>query len=164
MLVAAIAGAAAGDEIYKWTDAEGRVHFSSQPPPDGREAEKRSLPGGPASGGWEGSLEGERKSEELGRATESAINALQLELRRRTRTRDRLQTEYDGVAAELQLALSQRTPPAGLPELRAREQGALRRLQQVNAEIQRIETEIGRLRAIKAVGTTEFEKPPTFGQ
>lgn len=163
-LALALAAPVAADEVYKWTDESGRVHFSSQPPPDGRESEKRTLPGGAAGGGWEGSIEGTRKSEQLGEATESAINSLQLELRRRKRTRNELQEQYDTVAAELALALAQRTPPAGLPALRAREQGALRKLQTAQGEIQRIEIEIGRLRAIKAVGTAELEKPPVFGQ
>jgi hypothetical protein len=163
-LVLALAAPGGADEIFKWTDENGRVHFSSQPPADGRESEKRTLPGGPAAGGWEGSIDGTRRSEQLGEATESAINSLQLELRRRKRARDDLQERYDAVAAELALALAQRTPPEGLPALRAREQGALRKLQTANAEIQGIELEIGRLRAIKAVGQVELEKPPTFGQ
>ena len=33
IVVAATSGAAIGAQTYKWTDAEGKVHYSDQPPP-----------------------------------------------------------------------------------------------------------------------------------
>jgi hypothetical protein len=35
-LVLGAAGAARAEETYRWLDAEGRVHFGSEPPPDAR--------------------------------------------------------------------------------------------------------------------------------
>jgi hypothetical protein len=32
-IVAALSGAAVGAQTYKWTDAQGKVHYSDQPPP-----------------------------------------------------------------------------------------------------------------------------------
>lgn len=45
LLLAAVPAAA---ELYKWTDAEGKVHFSDQPPPPGVKAPVTVKPGRPA--------------------------------------------------------------------------------------------------------------------
>ena len=50
MLIATFALAPAGAELYKWTDAEGKVHYSDQPPPaSARKAEKKKLTDKPSA-------------------------------------------------------------------------------------------------------------------
>jgi len=48
VLACATAGALAADkqQVYKWTDANGVVHFSDAPPPDAKNAELLHLVGG----------------------------------------------------------------------------------------------------------------------
>lgn len=50
MLVATLAFAPAGAELYKWTDDEGKVHYSDKPPPaNARKTEKKKLTDKPAA-------------------------------------------------------------------------------------------------------------------
>ena len=50
MLIATLALAPAGAELYKWTDAEGKVHYSDKPPPaNARKTEKKKLTDKPSA-------------------------------------------------------------------------------------------------------------------
>lgn len=50
LVLAALAGASAGwaGEVYRWTDAQGVVHFADVPPPDQPRVETRTMPEPPA--------------------------------------------------------------------------------------------------------------------
>lgn len=48
-LLAAALPAAAAQTLYKWTDADGVVHYSATPPPDGARASEVKLRGEPAA-------------------------------------------------------------------------------------------------------------------
>lgn len=47
-LVLLLAAGAAGAQVYKWVDAEGRAHFSSTPPPGAKASRLASQPSTPA--------------------------------------------------------------------------------------------------------------------
>jgi hypothetical protein len=50
VLIAAFAVAPAGAELYKWTDADGRIHYTDTPPPaNARRAEKKKLTDKPSA-------------------------------------------------------------------------------------------------------------------
>jgi murein DD-endopeptidase MepM/ murein hydrolase activator NlpD len=50
LLAAVAAGAAAENRVYRWTDADGRVHYSDHVPPGTRQAQRVSVPEGDPSG------------------------------------------------------------------------------------------------------------------
>jgi hypothetical protein len=60
------AGSGGGDQIYRWVDANGKVTFSSTPPPEGKQAEVVDLPPPPSPEGVEAQRERERAIAELG--------------------------------------------------------------------------------------------------
>lgn len=60
------AGTAAADTIYRWVDANGKVTFSSTPPPEGKQAEVVDLPPPPSPESVEAQRERERAIAELG--------------------------------------------------------------------------------------------------
>jgi hypothetical protein len=45
-LLVLVAGHAAAQSVYKWTDAQGTVHYTDQPPPSGSKATTVKLRGG----------------------------------------------------------------------------------------------------------------------
>jgi hypothetical protein len=42
-------GSAMAQALYRWTDAQGRVHFTQSPPPGGEQFEVREMPGRPSA-------------------------------------------------------------------------------------------------------------------
>lgn len=83
-----LAGIASAAEIYKWTDAKGRTHYSDRPPPADVTAERRDLP-----------REAERPAEPAAEVDAAAAEAARL----CTQARDnlRLLQENTNVAMDL---------------------------------------------------------------
>ncbi len=60
------AGSSGAEQIYRWVDANGKVTFSSTPPPEGKRAEVVDLPPPPSPESVEAQRERERAIAELG--------------------------------------------------------------------------------------------------
>ena len=85
------AGSSGADQIYRWVDANGKVTFSSTPPPEGKQGEVVSLPPPPSPESVEAQRERERAIAELGGQLEQRRlerEALQAEEQRAARDRE----------------------------------------------------------------------------
>lgn len=147
------------EDIYKWTDEQGRVHYSNRGG-EGAQAEPSDTPAG--GEGWESALERKRGTEEFTAASDSAINSLQARMIRRKRERGRAQETLEAIQADIVRA--QASNPNAVPELRARETTQLGEVRKLDVEIANVESQIARLRAFKALGRDHPEKPTPFGQ
>lgn len=145
---------APAEDIYKWTDEQGRVHYSNR----GGQSSP-SLPEEPSSTdeGWESTLERKRGTEEFAAAADSAINSLQARMIKKKRDRSRAQTDLEATQAEIVRAQS--TNPNGVPELRVREANQLNELRKIDAETSAIEIQIGKVRLLKAMGKEQSGRP-----
>lgn len=163
VLVIALGGAPAlAGDIYKWTDDQGRVHYSNRG--GGKEPEANDAVSGPSSGdeGWESLLERKRGGEQLTEAADNAINSLQARMVKRRREREQAQAELE--ATQAAIVRAQATGAPELPELRAREVSQIVAVRKIEAEMSGIDTEIAKLRAIKAAGVADKSAVPRFGQ
>lgn len=165
LLILAILLAAPGfalDDVYKWTDEQGRTHYSNR---GGKQADEddQALPPSNGEEGWESVLERKKGADDIATAAETQINSLQLKLIRRKRERDRMRGDLQNVQADIGRAQS--TNAAALPELRSREQSLLFDLRKAEVEIAEIDTQIAKLKVLKAAGP-ELQKsaPAPFGQ
>jgi hypothetical protein len=159
--VAVLATWIAAEDVYRWTDADGRIHFSSSPPADGSTPKKLALPDG-SSEGWEGDLDRERKREAFEGAADSSINALQTEITRRRRARDVLRSELEGARRELGAVDTSRASEASA--LRARVESLVVDFERAERDLANAEAELRRLRRLKAVGEAKLAEPPPLAQ
>jgi hypothetical protein len=142
----ALAGGAYAQDIYKWTDAQGQVHYSNR---GGTSSDDSSSETPPASQGWESVLEKQRNAEDFQDKAEAAINNLQLQVIRKRRDRDHAQEALEATQANIVRAGA--SPGATeLPTLKAREATQITDLRKLDAEISSMETGIGKIRALKA--------------
>ncbi|MEA2627173.1 MAG: hypothetical protein QOD06_3218 [Candidatus Binatota bacterium] len=151
------------DEIFKWTDRDGKVHFSNRAPQDATEHEKREMPSTVEPGeGWESTLERKQGAEKLVGAADRAINSLQAQIIRQRRERTRIEPELRDTQAAIVRA-RQANPPAEA-DLRVREAAQLRRIGEIDAAIAQAEAQIDKLRVMKAAGnaSTEEASPGQF--
>ena len=91
LLCALLAGLASASEIYKWTDKNGRTHYSDRPPPAEYDAERRDLP-------REAGAEAESQVDQDAAAAAAAAAA-----QRCADARDRLQTLRDNAIVAMDL-------------------------------------------------------------
>ncbi len=156
-----LAPAARAEDIYKWTDEQGRVHYSNR---GGEAPQVEPLEGSGSEEGWESALERKQGTDEFYAAADSAINSLQARLIRRKRDRGHAQEALEATQAEILRA--QTFNPNAVPELRAHEVTQLADVRKIDAEIAVIEARIARVRALKAFGKSQSEKPAPapFGQ
>jgi len=154
VLVAVLAGSAVADEIYRWVDEDGRVHFSNRstdPPPAGADTPS-------ASGeGWESMLERQEGIDEFSRRADAAANSLNVDLRRRKRERDRARDDLETIQREITRRQELRDA-AGAYALRTEEAEAVSKLRQLENEVARTEAAIERVKAIKAMGREQAER------
>jgi hypothetical protein len=141
------------DDIYKWTDEQGRVHYSNR---GGSSAPEDVPPEPSGEEGWESALERKRGTDEFNAAADSAINSLQARMIRTKRERGRAQQALESIQAEIVRA--QGVDPNSVPELRAREVTQLGEIRKIDAEIAAVELQVAKLRAAKAVGREQAEK------
>lgn len=149
------------EDIYKWTDDQGRVHYSNR---GGGEGQSQPSDAPLGDEGWESALERKRGTEEFTAAADSAINSLQARMIRRKRERSRAQEALDATQADI--LRSQTSNPSAVPELRLRESKQIAEVRRLEAEISAIETQIARLRTMKAIGKEQANgpAPAPFGQ
>ncbi|MGH7819156.1 MAG: DUF4124 domain-containing protein, partial [Candidatus Binatia bacterium] len=134
------APAAPADEMYKWTDEQGRVHYSNRRG-DGAEPP----PPAPSGDGWESVLERQEGADEFSRRAEAMINGLNADRLRKKRERDRASADLQSTQAEI--VSVQGRDPTRLPELRARESKEIGQLQRLETELARIDANIEKVKA-----------------
>ena len=137
------------EDIYKWTDQQGRVHYSNR----GGTPSNESSSGGDgdsADQGWESVLEKQQGlgSENLQDKAEAAINSLELQVIRKKRDRGQAQEVLEAIQASIVRAQSSNGPD--LPMLRAREATQIGNLRRIEAEINSMELNAAKIRALKA--------------
>jgi Domain of unknown function (DUF4124) len=145
-LVLAIVGPAYAQDIYKWTDDQGHVHYSNR---GGALPDDSSSETPPANQGWESILEKQRNAEDFQEKAEAAINNLQLQITRKRRDRDHAQETLEATQANIVRA-SVPPPAPELPTLKAREATQITDLRKLDAEISSMEAGIAKIRALKA--------------
>lgn len=105
------------EDIYKWTDAQGRVHYSNRG--TGASADSGSGEASVGGEGWESVLERQKGAEDFQQRADAAINGLELQDTRRKRDRSRAQEELD--ATQREIIRASRDDPGSVPVLKARE-------------------------------------------
>jgi Domain of unknown function (DUF4124) len=146
-IVLAAAPFALGDEIYKWTDAQGRTHYSNRgaATPDDSSTNEPSDSG---EQGWESVLEKQRGSEKFQDKAEATINSLELQVVRKKRDRTQAQDELETTQAGIIRAQGTNSPD--LPTLRAREATEISNLRKIDLELGALHMAIAKIRAMKA--------------
>ncbi len=145
-LALALACGAHAQDIYKWTDQQGHVHYSNR---GGTLSGDSSSETPPANQGWESVLEKQRSAENFQEKAEAAINNLELQVIRKKRDRNRAQEALEATQANIVRAGASST--AGeLPMLKAREATQITDLRKLDAEISSMEAGIAKIRALKA--------------
>jgi hypothetical protein len=134
------------EDIFKWTDEQGRTHYSNR----GGTPADDSSPRDGASGeqGWESVLEKQKGTENFQEKAEAAINSLQLQVTRKKRDRTLAQEQLE--ATQASIVRAQSTNTAELPALRAREATQITNLRRIELEINSMELNGAKLRALKA--------------
>ena len=132
-------------DIYKWTDEQGRVHYSNH---GGSPSGDTSSPSDSTEQGWESVLEKQHGGEELQEKAEAAINGIELQLIRKKRDRGQAQEALEGTQASIVRA--QASSSAELPTLKAREATQISELRKLDMEINSMEMSIAKIRALKA--------------
>ena len=148
------AALAHAQDIYKWTDNQGRSHYSNH----GGSPGDSSTGAGSDSGeqGWESVLEKQKGTGNFQEKAEAVINDLQLQLIRKKR--DRAQAQEALETTQTSIVRSQSAGGADVPMLRAREATQITDLRRLNAEINAMEVSVAKLRALK---TAEQEQRST---
>jgi len=145
MAVLASASRALAEDIYKWTDEQGRTHYSNRGASSGNDSSAAlAEPGGQ---GWESILEKHQGTADFQEKSEAAINSLELQMMRRKRDRTQAQEQLEATQAGIVRASS--TNPTDLPNLRAREATQITELRRIDAEIMTMEMNIARIRAFR---------------
>jgi len=139
-----LAGATLAGDIYKWTDEQGRVHYSNR---DSAAKNDNAPPddGGGGGQGWESVLEKQQGREDFQDKSEAAINSLEVQVLRRKRERGDAQAELEATQTSIGRAM-----PGDLPALRAREASQIGNLRRIDVEIMTIESNIARIRAMRS--------------
>ena len=145
-LALVLAGRAYAQDIYKWMDDQGHVHYSNR---GGTLPDDSSSEVPPANQGWESVLEKQRGAEDFQDKAEAAINNLQLQITRKKRDRDHAQEALEATQASIVRA-SVRPPAPELPTLKAREATQITDLRKLDVEISAMEAGIAKIRALKA--------------
>jgi hypothetical protein len=148
------AGFAGAQDIYKWTDGQGRAHYSNH----GGSPESDSASPGADGGqqGWESVLEKQKGTGNFQDKAEAVINDLQLQMIRKKR--DRAQAQEALEATQAAIVRSQSAGAADLPTLRAREATQIGDLKKLDGDIAAMELSVAKLRALK---TAEQEQRST---
>lgn len=134
------------EDIYKWTDGQGRVHYSNK----GTESPTDSGSNGSALGGegWESVLERQQGAENRQQQADAAINALELQRTRKRRDMSQLLDDLQATQAEI----SRAKDPDSMPALKAREETQTAEARRLAGELGAIEQDLVKLRTIKAGG------------
>ena len=147
----ALAGAsrALAEDIYKWTDPQGRLHYSNR----GGTPSNESSTGSESESteqGWESVLEKQKgvSGENLQDKAEAAINSLELQVTRKKRDRAQAQEVLEAIQASIVRAQGSNGPD--LPMLRAREATQITNLRRIEGEINSMELNAAKIRALKA--------------
>jgi hypothetical protein len=144
-LALAGAGRVYAEEIHRWTDDQGHLHYSNRGATSSPES---SAAAEHADQGWESVLEKQRGGEDLQEKAEAAINNLELQVIRKKRDRDHAQEVLEATQANVVRAEALRA--TDLPTLKAREATQITDLRKLGAEISAMEVAIAKLRALKA--------------
>lgn len=145
LIAFALAGAGRlfGEDIYKWTDPQGQLHYSNR----GGTPSDDSNSGGSGEQGWESVLERQKRGEDVQEKADVAINSIELQLIRKRR--DRTQAQEMLEATQAAIVRAQASAPGQLPMLKAREATQISELRKIDAEIGSMELSIAKLRALK---------------
>ena len=145
-LLFAGAGLAPAGDIYRWTDADGRTHFSNR---GADVADEPSVAPSYDSGdeGWESVLERQQGSGSFQEKAEASINSLELQVMRKKRERNQAKDELDATQAGIVQAQTVDSP--NLPALRAREATEIANLQKIDVELGKLRSAIAKMRAMK---------------
>jgi hypothetical protein len=148
------AALARAQDIYKWTDNQGRTHYSNH---GGTAGDDSAAAGsGSSEQGWESVLEKQKGTGNFQEKAEAVINDLQLQLIRKKRDRAHAQETLEITQASI--GRSQSAGGADVPMLRAREATQITDLRKLDAEIAAMEASVAKLRALK---TAEQEQRST---
>jgi hypothetical protein len=143
-----LAGAGQGysQDIYKWTDGQGQVHYSNHggSPSDG----DSSPPTQSSDQGWESALEKQQGRDDFQEKAEAAINSLELQMIRKKRDREHASEALEATQADIVRAQASRSTE--LPTLKAREATQITDLRKLDAEIGAIQVGIAKIRVLKA--------------
>ena len=137
-----VAGATLAGDIYKWTDEQGRVHYSNR---DAGSKNDNAAPDDGGGQGWESVLEKQQGRQDFQDQSEAAINSLEMQVLRRKRERSDAQAELEATQTSIGRAM-----PGDLPALRAREATQIGNLRRIDVDIMTIESNIARLRAMRS--------------
>jgi Domain of unknown function (DUF4124) len=144
LIALALVGATYAEDIYRWTDERGHLHYSNR---GGTSSEDSSSATEPANQGWESVLEKQRSAEDFQEKAEAAINNLELQVIRKKRDRDHAQESLE--ATQANIVRAQASSATELPSLKAREATQITDLRKLDAEIGSMETGIAKIRALK---------------
>lgn len=141
------------EEIYKWTDAEGRVHYSNRGSAAAPEVPTpQPTPGGE---GWESALDEQKGTDEFRQKVDAAVNSLELKLARKKRELSRAQSDLQGTQAEMTAETDKARQERRLPDLsaaQAREVVLQGDIHNLDSEVAAIRADIAKIRAMKSVG------------
>ncbi len=138
-------GLADAQDIYKWTDSQGRTHYSNHGGSPG--SDSPSPEADSSEQGWESVLEKQKGTGNFQDKAEAVINDLQLQMIRKKR--DRAQAQEALETTQASIVRSQSAGGADLPMLRAREATQITDLKKLDGEIQAMEVSVAKLRALK---------------
>src|SRR5439155_11173811 len=134
--------AAYAQDIYKWTDAQGQIHYSNR---GGTLSDDSSSQTPPGNQGWESVLEKQRSAEDFQDKAEAAINNLQLQVIRKRRDRDHAREALEATQANIVRA-GAAPGTTELPTLKAREATQITDVRKLYAEISSMETGMAKIR------------------
>jgi hypothetical protein len=144
-LALAGAGRVYPEDVYKWTDEQGHLHYSNR---GGTSSPESSATTERADQGWESVLEKQPGGQDLQEKAEAAINNLELQVIRKKRDRGQAQEVLE--ATQANIVRAQASSSAELPMLKAREATQITDLRKLDAEISAKEMAIAKIRALKA--------------
>ena len=139
-----VAGATLAGDIYKWTDEQGRTHYSNRDA--GSKNDNAAPDDGGGGQGWESVLEKQQGRQDFQDQSEAAINSLEMQVLRRKRERSDAQAELEATQTSIGRAM-----PGDLPALRAREATQIGNLRRIDVEIMTMQNNIARIRALRTV-------------
>jgi Domain of unknown function (DUF4124) len=142
-IVSLCTGVTLGGDIYKWTDEQGRVHFSNRGESTANDNTPAQSDGG--GQGWESVLEKQQGHPDFQAQSEAAINSLEMQVGRRKRERMEAQEQLEATQTSIG-----RATPTELPALRAREAMQISNLRRIDMEIMTMQTNIARIRAMRS--------------
>lgn len=139
---------ASSQEIYKWVDEQGKVHFSNLPRAgDGKPAEVKPEASGETVVSPEDPMRG------FAVRTQAAVNSVEFQLFRKNRELTRARAELERTRDEV--ADAERDSPLKLPVLRLRERRGTAEVERLEKDVAEIESQVAKLRALQALGEAE---------